>query len=326
MLFLTIFLVQSSYSADYSIVFVHIGKLLPVYLQDALEQARLFNPNAQIILIANQAPIIQNDKQIQEVLDSQNIKTVFCEDLAMSKNHQIFLRETPLDKNYRDGFWRYATERFFYLEELMIQESLRNVFHIENDNMLYVNLEDLLPVFMQYTNIAAIFDSDTRCIPNFMYFAHSKALSRLMKYWTINVGKHLNDMEIPLHFKNQYGRSVLDYLPVLMPDYLKKYQLKSYVGEYTAKDPYVFCNKFELFQSVFDGAALGQYLGGIDPRNGESKPGYINETCLFNPSYYDYTWIIDEEGRSVPYLIFDNKLYRINNLHLHSKNLKDFKS
>ena len=86
-----------------------------------------------------------------------------------------------------------------------------------------------------------------------------------------------------------------------------------------------YYNNIEAFQSIFDAAALGQYLGGIDPNNGPSSPGFINESCVFNPSLLSYEWINDDRGRKIPYIIFSGEKYRINNLHIHCKNLILFK-
>jgi hypothetical protein len=96
---------------------------------------------------------------------------------------------------------------------------------------------------------------------------------------------------------------------------------------HTTQNPEFYSRNFNLFQSVFDAAALGQYLGGIDPfYHGPSLPGFINESCLFNPSAMTYTWERDEEGRLVPYATFKNETYKINNLHIHCKDLKRFSS
>ena len=83
---------------------------------------------------------------------------------------------------------------------------------------------------------------------------------------------------------------------------------------------------FSSFLSIFDGAAIGQFLGGIDPKNGVSKPGFINESCLFNPSLIKFTWEVDDCDRRVPYASYGNSISRINNLHIHSKNLQKFTS
>ena len=52
-----------------------------------------------------------------------------------------------------------------------------------------------------------------------------------------------------------------------------------------------FSNCYNDFNSIFDGAAIGQYLGGIDPRNNSSNSiGFVNEQCIFNVSNYKYIW------------------------------------
>jgi hypothetical protein len=74
---------------------------------------------------------------------------------------------------------------------------------------------------------------------------------------------------------------------------------------------------YKLFNSIFDGAAIGQYLGGI--YSNPNLKGYINDTTIFNVSKYNYIWEHNE-----PYMVFENKKIKINNLHIHSKNLKQF--
>ena len=65
---------------------------------------------------------------------------------------------------------------------------------------------------------------------------------------------------------------------------------------------------------------MGQYLGGIDPRN---KPGntvgFVNETCLVKYNMYTFIW---KEGK--PYIRIEGKDVPIFNLHIHCKNLEKF--
>ena len=88
----------------------------------------------------------------------------------------------------------------------------------------------------------------------------------------------------------------------------------------------LFCNNIDQFNSIFDAAAYGSYLGGQDPRNGPCVPGHVIATCLFDSSKIGYEWHIDDQGRKIPYATFDGTAYRINNLHIHSKELKQFAS
>lgn len=316
-----LFFQWTMFSSDYSIVFVHIGQALPSYLTDAVVQARLFNKQCSIYLIANRSALAVDDQMMRE----NDIQVVHCEELAPTEEHLLFQRMSPLDASYREGFWKKASERFFYLDELIYQYHLEHVFHIESDNMLYVDLSTLLSVFKTYPSLAAVFDNDGRCIPSFMYISNAVALKGLITTISTKAQRGLNDMEIVASYKNEHGRTKIDYLPLIMKSYALSHTLISPCG-HKAQEPACYYNKIEQFNSIFDGAAIGQYLGGIDPRNGHSAPGFINESCIFNPAKFTYQWILDEQGRKVPFAVFKGEKYRINNLHIHSKNLKAFKS
>ena len=308
----------STLTYGYTILFVHLGNDLPTYLACATHQARLFNPQADIVVIADCQAIEQ--ASFDEFLPDK-IRFIRCQDLWASDVHKAFVQKTSLDK----GFWRKCTERFYYIEEFMRQCGIRDLFHLEYDNMLYVNLQELLPVFHQYPNIAATFDNDNRCIPGFIYFAQDKAIKKLVTHITEMCQSGLNDMEVIASYRKRFGEEEIGTLPIIVPAYTKEQILRTPSGFSTAS-PEIYTAHFEDFNSIFDAAALGQYLGGIDPRNGKSVPGFINESCVFNPALLQYEWILDEKGRRVPYMIYSGKEYRINNLHIHSKRLKDFES
>src|SRR3990167_10223288 len=128
--------------AEAPIVFVHLGKNLPEYLPVALKQARLFNPDSSIYLLANDS--------VLKFAYFDRIQCISVETLPQSNEHRIFNRLSRLDKRSREGFWRYTTERFFYLHEWMKKENIKDVIHLEYDNMLYVDVSTLLPIFHQH--------------------------------------------------------------------------------------------------------------------------------------------------------------------------------
>ncbi len=300
-----------------SIVFVHLGNHIPEYLFDATAQAHLFNPTLPIIVIAER-------KAFMHVTPDPYITCVACEDLRESREHALFKKVSRLDRHGREGFWFKATERFFYIDELMQQYQLHYVFHLEYDNMLYVDLLSLMPVFQRYEQIAATFDADNRCIPGFIYFAKPNSLCCLVKYMVDVATRGFNDMEVIASFKQAHA-DCIDHLPIIFPEYVQQYELRSTIG-LTTRYPERYMRYLPEFDSIFDAAALGQFLGGIDPRNGYSVPGFINETCLFNPARLHFDWQVDDQGRKIPYAYMHEKKYRINNLHIHSKNLKAFTS
>lgn len=318
-LFLFLPLRLQAETKEYSLVFIHLGDQLPPYLETAIEQARLFNPDVPILLVANQRAL---DAAFHFPSDPYLV-LVPCESLKTSFKHWLFKQFFPND---RAIFWKWTTERFFYLEELMVDYGLNHVFHLENDVMLYVDLKEMFPVFSDhYRGVAATFDNDERCVAGFIYIRNPQALDPMTSFlqWHAIVGK--NEMQNIAAYWQNAPSGMIDSLPIIMDAYRDDHVLKSTSGLKTGCAER-YSHLFYAFQSLFDAAALGQYLGGQDPRNGSSSPGFINESCLFNPAHLQYVWEEDHLGRQVPFALYKGGKYRINNLHIHSKNLKAFSS
>ena len=304
-----------------SIVFIHIGKELPDYLETAVKQARLFN-RCNIVVVGNASALSPK----QWIFEEYGAHCVFCESLHRTGDHAAFLRYSPLDAKISNGFWRNTSERFFYLQEVMNDLNLSDVVHLENDNMLYVDVESLIPIFRDhYPPIAMVLDNDERCVPSFVYVADASAMNHLARFMGDAAPAGKTDMEILACYFKAFGRSYSDQLPIIMGAYVSEQPLRSQMG-HLAKDCLSYCKHEDLFLSLFDGAAFGQYLGGLDPRYFDPQPGYVSERCLFNSSLLSYRWKVDAEGRKVPYAAYKDCEYRINNLHIHSKNLEQFSS
>ena len=315
-------------NSPYNIVFIHLGKTLPSYLSDALFQARLFNPECNILLLANQ-------EALTSYADSDNlaITTIPVETLTQSEAHQNFSALSSLDRgnpnNVYEGFWISASERFLYLHDVMEQFNLQHVCHLENDNMLYVDLATLMPTFEKhYPGIGAVFTHDNRVVPGFVYVRSKESIKQLAQCFADHAHEGLSDMEIFGQFRQEH-KELISSLPLIFPAYTKKYELKSLLGATAQESPDFYSNNIDTFNSLFDGAALGQYLGGSDSRNwgtSDEGPGYISPYCVINASHLTFIWKYDRQGRGVPYVSCGNESYRINNLHIHAKKLKPFLS
>ena len=93
---------------------------------------------------------------------------------------------------------------------------------------------------------------------------------------------------------------------------------------------------------IFDGAAIGQYLGGVDYKNfngteiqriNNPSKGFVNETSIMKPDQYNFSKsnvIFDHLKIPLKIPILTNKtqenLTKIANLHIHSKQLYQFSS
>ena len=272
------FFIQGLYA--YSIVFVHIGNNLPSHLYSTLAQARLFNEECPIFLIANKIAI----QNARSSLRDMRITLIPCESLPSSKAHAAFIKNPEQDWGFQ-GLWVYSSERFFYLEELVRQHNLSDVFHIESDVLLYANLEDLLPVFQKRYNgmIGAIFENDHRCVPSIVYVSNLAPIKALIDFYPKKAHVFQSDMEILAEFKNRYHRVFIDFLPITIPSNGENDH--PFVGALMqTKTPELYSNNVEEFNAIFDGAAFGIYLAGWDPRWHPQGPGTISEYSVINPS------------------------------------------
>lgn len=309
---------------SHSIVFIHIGEGIPSYLIDSASQARLFNPDCPIFLIVNQKNVSRCVDELHS-LKKLNVTFVTCESLNPSEAHIAFKADALHDYSV-GGFWVYTSERFFYLEELMTKFDLQDVIHLENDVLLFENLEKLLPVFRnRYENmIGATFEADTRCVPGFMYIHNSKPLQILVRGFNSAASVHNSDMETLSRFKNKYQNVWIDFLPIIVPEYF----LSQDYNSKKVSDIKNYYNNIDQFRSIFDAAALGIYLAGWDSRyHEECHPGEITPHCVFNASHVNILWEVDGQGRKVPYMEYRGEKWKINNLHLTNKSrLHDFLS
>jgi hypothetical protein len=306
-----------------SLVFVHLGSSeIPSYAVTAVEQARLFNPNCPFYFIVQQAQV----KPLSTRLKHYHVTCVAAESLRKTPHHIRFLQTSTLDPHWHNGFWKHTTERFFYLEEFIKDNNLTAVFHIENDIMLYANLQSLLPVFQKhYKGIGVTFPSDHQCVPGFVYIPSAENLQPINQFLADHACEGKDDGLTLSKCKNTIGREYIDYLPVICPEYMQYYEMKNSFGEKPI-DPTLFSQHIEEFQSLFDAAAFGQYLGGWSPLNHGWDNGKRpkNFWSMFDAEHVPIVWERDGLNRKIPYATFAGKKYRINNLHIHSKNLKGF--
>ncbi|MCR5237964.1 MAG: hypothetical protein K6E34_12265 [Lachnospiraceae bacterium] len=295
-------------------VLIHIGdKPVPGYAVDAIEQIRLFG-NEQIIFICER-------KSRADQTGIEDMADIVCiEDIPVSKKHYEYIRKMAME-----GFVQYTTERFFFLEEAMEFLGLRNVVHIENDVLVYGNVHDIYrKLSTDSGRIILTRHNNDECIGGMIYVPNVGAIGRYTDFLCSNyLGVYINDMRSLSEFAK---RNPVDYAPVITKGYYEQYGLKSVEGnEYDNTYPAeAFYN--EDIKPLFDAAALGQYIGGIDKiHDKRDTRGYINTNCLYNPSRMKIFWKRVPEGYA-PFITDNNTDHPVMNLHIHSKELNRYRS
>lgn len=267
------------------LILVHIGDNFPEYINTCIAQLHCVSNVPIHVLISRK----HADKIKGGIVYS-------LESIKSTDKFTQFESVSRLDEKFRGGFWKYAMFRFFYIYNHMVEHSLTNVFHIEYDNLIYLDFTKYLSIF-QTKPMWCVMDSPNRCIPSFLYWRDTEFLSKLLDTCIESSSKGENDMIALAKFRN--NNPDVGTLPIV----------KGYKEEVDE----MYWRSADAFNCLFDGAAIGQYIGGVDPRNnsGDTR-GFINETTVIKCNKMKVEW-----RNKKPYL---NDMPLVN-LHIHSKDL-----
>ena len=118
-----------------------------------------------------------------------NIKVIDKDDLT-SSYIQNYTNNSSLNRTYRNGFWFNTSLRMFYVHAYMKQNDINDLIHIENDIMIYENLDNLKNCFKN-DKVYFPFDCDKRAILSFIYIPNYKLLETILQSYDYSK----NDME-----------------------------------------------------------------------------------------------------------------------------------
>ena len=249
----------------------------------------------------NNITIITDRKFFINFLDF-NVVLIAVEDIDEDYNSYT----KKIDNTFRNGFWELTSYRFNVLFFYMKKYNKQDIIHIENDVMIFKNMYTIN--FHNKDKILLTMDSQNRCIPGIMFIPNYLLLEKCLQSFQ----KGLNDMQnwAMCYYKLN---PIVDTLPIF--------------SELTNSPVHDMITKnFKHYNAIFDAAAIGQYMGGIDPRNapGKNTIGFVNETCVIDYSEFNIHWATDKNYLKVPVITINNETIPIINLHIHSKNLKHF--
>jgi hypothetical protein len=296
-------------------ILIHIGdKFFPDYAPDAVRQILTWNPDSPVFFICERQ-FFSNFATIT----APNFYVVDINQIPPTPQHEKFNTNTRLDTSFRNGFWRFTTERLYILYDFMKNESINECIHIENDNTIYFSTSDPeFAVSWTETNGLSAPRHGARSLTFGILFC--KSLDTLATLCDMLASTPTNRNEMDL------GYAFFDKFPLTTS--LLKSAPSSAALRVANGEAQLVAKRKDAF--VYDAACYGQYLGGIDPRNGPSAPGFVNQDSFFNVSAtgISYMWKRDEQGRRYPIIrnCTDGSEIRIANLHIHSKNLVPFLS
>jgi len=282
------------------VVMFHSGKSLPVFLKDTFKQLRLFNPTVTVYFITDRAHLAD------PVFTLHNINVV-DKQKYISEDIQTFC---VLYGRGKDDFWTITTTRLMYIANFIKEQNIHNVYHLENDVLLYTDIAELNHQFTKlYADLAITVGGPDKCMTGVLFIKKPSALSHMTNYFI-----KLLKSETIRNIRKQYGMDMVNEM-TLMRVYSKEYpNLLKFLPILPFGD---FAENYRAFNSIFDPASWGQYVGGTLDGVPGAKPDdhYIGLLLREHPEY-DVIW-----KKGIPYFKFDGQEVKINNLHIHSKNL-----
>lgn len=269
------------------IILVHSGHHFIDYINDCIGIVSKYNFNIHLIIES-------------KLFDSITNKTIHLVDLeSVIDDRYTNFKLDKYDNAFRHNFWTKTSSRFILLDNYITKYNLESCFHIENDIAIFSNfdrIEDTLLSSLYDT--AIVMDTQHRCIPSVVWYRNSEATTRMANFIKNNNNK--DDMYNLGRYFNKHRDRVTNF-PIVPFDFQP--------GDIN------YGNLFNEFHSVFDGAAIGQFLYGTHDK--PSLRGFINPTTIFNVSKLDIQ-MIDKK----PFIKTLDGIIPINNLHMHCKNLK----
>jgi len=284
------------------IVLVHAGTdPLPLHLQRMVSITRRVAPRATLTLLVNRPHF--SDVQRWD----PTLHVVCIDDLPTGSAHQKFAATSALNRQFRNGFWYRTTQRFFVLADYMRASQAQHVVHLENDVVLYADPTDLLPALQAHARFAVPLDRN-RAIASLVWLADSGVADALAQH--LLDFPAANDMEALNGFVQAHPE-LAKALPTLPRAYARAKGL----------DEERYCAGLKAFGGVFDAAAIGQYVGGVDRQNNpHDSRFFINESSDLDLRECPLRWNV-HAGVRQPVLLYAAQTTPVLCLHAHCKDV-----
>jgi hypothetical protein len=269
------------------VVFVHIGENPTPTLYSAAEVAKLALPDAEIFLISDQKRLLKSFSGTGIEFNTEAIQPFLSH--FIKKNKEL--------KNLAGGYWLNTLMRLFALNQVAQLNPLEPILHLESDVYLYAQQNELQKFEFSQDLVSYPRLSGSRGVASILYSPNSETL---------------------LNFLRKLSAILIENQSIVNDMDLLGFALNADVAMELPSTPHSQEERGTT-RYIFDGAALGQYLLGIDPihTNGSVTSGYQNADYKFDIS--SFKWSIPQLGKLI--ITIQNKDYQILNLHAHSKEI-----
>ena len=314
------------------------------YIWMSLRQARLFNPDVSIYLISSAFAF--DNAETQSMLGVLNILAVDYSTLAhplLDRFRAAFFVQGLMTPDGNEKFNQYTSERFLAVFALMHKLDLNNVIHLENDNLIYSAIGDLIHA-MQLCDVrlAVPFPTVGQAVVGIAFFKDAESIMPFVRFATevFEMGQNkavdflgtewINDMSLLGKFYKQNSMSFLvSELPSRLYASRQKFDMVKgdedvFLSPLTFRETHPHsCIAEALPNTIFDSCVLGQFFGGT---YGNPSFAHWEESRQLDPRHMKLWWKQSVTSCAIPIRVPFVDNIRILSLHVHSKQLTDFVS
>lgn len=292
------------------VVLIHIGNYPPEHFWRNIEHLSIQHPDIGIDLILDSETTVETEGQIR----------VFNYE-PDSRFLEIIDRQ-QIDSTFRNGFWRYSTERLFALAAHAIANPEYSYIHIESDVLILPQFP--FDKFQELSNISwSRYDND-RDLASIVFIPGLEESEWFLETMCEIMSERtdLNDMVLLNLIAHQFPERIR-ILPTSSDE-----NSELICGRYasTQLEKLTISQNYHQFSGVFDSAAIGIWLTGTEPRNYYGlKKKFSTLELLRTPTYIDPSRVefTYREGEGLFFTEGENKI-PVFNLHIHSKDLDLF--
>ena len=286
---------------------------LPKYIDHCISNIKKIDSSSKIYLSSD------------EEIEYESAVTIVNSKVASSQTKEIIERNIYKGTNYESNpLWKASLIRIFIIRDIVGKYDLEEVVHFDNDVLIYMKAEELYESFVKDTvNITRL--NDNELIFGYSYFNNFQTLDHLCNKIYRLLNEEINNKNWKNNPKNE--------MHLLASIYKKNPEFFNILNSYPTKD-----SKY-----IFDSATYGQIIGGTHTRPRRLLPykfykkGVVDNRKRFLPrggwldkSHYVSNKFLSDKSRlefkkSGPYLRNKEGIYKIANLHIHSKELDKYK-
>lgn len=175
-----------------------------------------------------------------------------------------------------------------------------------------------------------MYDADYRCSSGIMFSKNASVMYNFLKSLlkSINMSdRDPSEMTALFHYLESSPKEDVFILPTFWKSELKipvveNTELPDFFKSEKIEYSYMNYNKFG--DSIFDSAGIGVFLFGNDNvhTNGLLITGQKNRWSAVDYTNLKFEWKVDSKNRRIPCVWNGESWTLVNNLHIHSKNLK----